>query len=119
MMSLLLGLWISFACIFVGPGYFIASLHLVFIGGLSVVIFMIATRISLAHGGYNLAFEYKSKFYQSWMILILSSLGFRVFGFIWPAVFIWLLSTGVWVLMVWTRTVKISKDSFGTMIADK
>ncbi len=61
-------LWLSAWSLLVGqwgatlwPAYRIHFLHLVFISGLGLMTLMIATRVSLAHGGHGLALEKSSK----------------------------------------------------------
>jgi uncharacterized protein involved in response to NO len=53
------------------PGYAIHGAHIYYIGGVSVMIFAVATRVSLAHGGHGLAMERRSGF----LIAILTLLG--------------------------------------------
>ena len=62
------GLWIS--CWFLVLGHVGASLflgfkmhfmHLFYVGGLSLMTILIATRVTLSHGGYNVGMEIKSK----------------------------------------------------------
>jgi len=55
--SLVAGLW-THALI---PSLHIHALHLVFVSGLSWMILVVATRVTLAHGGYGLALEYQSR----------------------------------------------------------
>jgi uncharacterized protein involved in response to NO len=55
--SLVLGLW---APAFV-PVYSMHALHLVFIGGFGLMTLMIASRVSLAHGGYGVRIELRSR----------------------------------------------------------
>jgi uncharacterized protein involved in response to NO len=49
-------LWISA----VAPRYRIDLLHLLFIGGFSLLILAVATRVTLSHGGHSLALEHRS-----------------------------------------------------------
>ncbi|MCM2282731.1 MAG: NnrS family protein [Bdellovibrionaceae bacterium] len=58
------GLWISSWCTILGlvgyaafPSYTIHFFHLTFIAGLSLMTLMIASRVVLAHGGFNLMLE--------------------------------------------------------------
>lgn len=62
------GLWIS--CWFivlghVGASFFLVSkihfMHLFYIGGLSLMTLLVATRVTLSHGGHGVAFENKSR----------------------------------------------------------
>lgn len=116
---ILSGLWISaFLSVFF-PEFLIAGLHFIFVGGVAAITFMVATRISLAHGGYNLAFEYRSKFYLSWMALIMSAMALRIFGYIFSAAIVWMFAISVWGGMIWVKTIKKGKDPFGIGIAIK
>lgn len=56
------------------PTFAIHGAHIYFIGGVSVMIFAVATRVSLAHGGHGLAMERRSKV----LIAILALLGIAV-----------------------------------------
>lgn len=60
------------------PSYAIHLNHLIFIGALSLMIFAIATRVSLAHGGYSLDPERKSKILIATAVLLILSVMARV-----------------------------------------
>lgn len=51
--TLLSGLWLPVAF----PNYWIHAIHLAFIGGIGLMTFAIATRVTLAHGGYGVRAE--------------------------------------------------------------
>lgn len=51
--TLLIGLWLPVAF----PAYWIHAIHLAFIGGIGLMTFSIATRVTLAHGGYGVRAE--------------------------------------------------------------
>lgn len=64
------GLWLS--CVFLVVGhtlanvlevYYLHFIHLFYISGLSLMTFMVASRVTLSHGGYNLEIEKSSKIY--------------------------------------------------------
>jgi uncharacterized protein involved in response to NO len=52
----ILSLWL----VAVAPRYRIDFLHVLFIGGFSLLILAVSTRVSLSHGGYSLALERRS-----------------------------------------------------------
>jgi len=61
-------IWIASWCVPLGllgaavfPDYYIHFMHLLFIGGFSLMTMMIASRVTLAHGGHDLKLEKKSK----------------------------------------------------------
>lgn len=69
-------LWISSWMLFLGvwpgvffPSYSIHAAHLFFIGSFSIMIFTIATRVTLAHGKHDMSLEKKS--WALWAMLLL------------------------------------------------
>jgi len=64
---LTLGIWIALWAIFLGTFlssfemFFVFGRHIYFIAGISLLTVMIASRVSLSHGGYSLHFESTSK----------------------------------------------------------
>jgi uncharacterized protein involved in response to NO len=52
----ILALWLSAAA----PRYRVDLLHILFIGGFTLLIFAVGTRVTLSHGGHNLGQERRS-----------------------------------------------------------
>jgi uncharacterized protein involved in response to NO len=78
-------LWTSGWCVSIGlwgyalfPSYGIHLLHITFVGGFSLMTLMIATRVTLAHGGHGYGLEGSSKVLKWAGILILSAMVTRV-----------------------------------------
>lgn len=106
------GLWLSAWCIVLGiagellfPAYQIHFLHLSLVSGLGLMTLMIATRVVLAHGGFNLALESRLK--PLWWVtgLILTAAITRVSAGFVPvhymnhlvyAAILWTAALGVW-----------------------
>ena len=60
------------------PTFAIHGAHIYFIGGISTMIFAVATRVSLAHGGHGLAMERRSKVLITILVLLGIALVTRV-----------------------------------------
>ena len=60
------------------PQHFIHGAHILFIGSLSLMIFAIASRVTLAHGGHDLGLEQRSKALLVMMILLCLALVTRL-----------------------------------------
>ncbi len=124
-------LWVSIVCMFVGlwlnVGWDLlgsplkmAGMHLIFVGGFALVTLLVATRVSLAHGGYNLVFEYQSSFFIWWATLLLVSMALRFLGMIEIAALFWVASVAAWMSVILPRTWKWKKIlPIGTGIAVK
>ena len=82
--SLVLGLWAS--ALF--PAYGIHGLHLAFIGGFGLMVFMVATRVTLAHGGYGNRLENKSKALAAAAIFIILAALTRVLAISMPSTYL-------------------------------
>lgn len=78
------------------PTYRIALLHVVFIGGFTLVTLMVATRVVLSHGGFSLEIERKSIFVAGAAILLLAAAFFRGFYFLPTAAILWLAAAAIW-----------------------
>ncbi len=78
------------------PGYKIALLHIVFIGGFTLVTLMVATRVVLSHGGFSLEIERKSVFVLGAAVLLLAAALFRGFYFLPVAATLWLAAAVFW-----------------------
>lgn len=80
--ALATGLYVSCVSIVVGtwvyallPGWEIHSAHLLFAGGFGSIAVMVASRVTLAHGGYGLEQEQKSRtLHVTWALLFLAML---------------------------------------------
>lgn len=78
------------------PTYRIALLHLIFIGGFSLVTLMVATRVVLAHGGFSLEIERRSIFVAAAAGLLLAAALVRGFYFLPAAACLWLTAVAAW-----------------------
>lgn len=109
---LLIGQW-SFALF---PGYAVHGVHLTFAGGYSLLTLLIATRVVLSHGGYDLSFELKSRWLHLIGALIAASAFARFLAPLTPtsyvhhlayASFVWSLGVGAWAILflprIWRR----------------
>lgn len=95
--SLTLGLWGQA----LQPGLFIHFAHLVFVSGLGLMTFMIASRVTLAHGGHSLEIEKRSKIYATIGICIVLAALTRVSA-PWSGSYTWHLAyaAGLWIAAV-------------------
>ena len=87
------------------PGYRVASLHLTFIGGFSIILFTVSARVILGHSGYSHLFQTRLRFLiASLALLILAMLARVSADFVLPArtghlvyaALIWLLAATIW-----------------------
>lgn len=78
------------------PQYRLALLHFIFIGGFTLITIMVATRVVLAHGGFSLELENKSRFVAAAIMLLTIAAFFRSFYFLPTAATLWLLATALW-----------------------
>jgi len=87
------------------PGYRIANLHLTFIGGFSIIVFTVSTRVILGHAGQSHLFRKRLRFLIAALALLVVALVARVAAdFVPPArnshlvyaALIWLLAAVVW-----------------------
>ncbi|MGV3531844.1 MAG: NnrS family protein, partial [Chthoniobacteraceae bacterium] len=87
------------------PGQRIAGLHLVFVGGYTVITFCIATRVVLGHSGQGGRVQQRLPFLFVTMILLLVGGTLRVWGDFLPearpsmlnaASYLWMLAAVVW-----------------------
>lgn len=68
----------GFCVMAVSPAFAVHGAHLYFIGGVSLLIFSVATRVSLAHGGHGLVMERRSWILMTVLILLVLSALTRV-----------------------------------------
>ncbi|HEY5992917.1 MAG TPA: NnrS family protein, partial [Candidatus Udaeobacter sp.] len=87
------------------PPYRVANLHLTFIGGFSIIVFTVSTRVILGHAGESYLFQKRLRFLIGALALLLVAMITRVAAdFILPArnshlayaALIWLLAAIVW-----------------------
>jgi uncharacterized protein involved in response to NO len=87
------------------PAYPVANLHLTFIGGFSIIVFTVSTRVILGHAGESYLFQKRLGFLIAALALLVVAMVTRVAAdFILPArnshlayaALIWLMSAIVW-----------------------
>ena len=86
------------------PGQRVAGLHVVFLGGFSLITFTVATRVVLGHSGNEALFETRLPSLQIATILLLAGSVLRAVGDFSPArphwlngaSYLWMLAAGVW-----------------------
>jgi uncharacterized protein involved in response to NO len=86
------------------PGQRIAGLHIVFLGGFSLITFAVATRVVLGHSGNEALFETRLPSLQIATLLLLPGAVLRAVGDFSPersqwlnaASYLWMLAAGVW-----------------------
>ncbi len=87
------------------PGYRLANLHLTFIGGFSIILFTVSTRVILGHSGYAHLFRKRLRFLIASLALLVLAMLTRVSAdFILPernshlvyAALTWLLAAAIW-----------------------
>jgi uncharacterized protein involved in response to NO len=117
------GLWISCWCLLLGHigaslflEYKIHFMHLFYIGGLSLMTLIIATRVTLSHGGHDMSMEAKSKtLYGLIVLFVLAALTRLSAGFL-PAhyqshlmyaSFVWIFALVWWGIVFLPKIIKI------------
>ena len=86
------------------PGQRIAGLHVVFLGGFSLITFTVATRVVLGHSGNEALFETRLPALQIATVLLLAGTALRAIGDFLPtrphwltgASSLWMLAAGIW-----------------------
>ncbi len=86
------------------PGQRLAGLHVVFLGGFSLITFTVATRVVLGHSGNEALFETPLPTLQIATVLLLAGAALRAFGDFSPdrphwlnaASYLWMLAAGIW-----------------------
>ncbi|HEV7868592.1 MAG TPA: NnrS family protein [Chthoniobacteraceae bacterium] len=86
------------------PGQRVAGLHIVFLGGFSLITFTVATRVVLGHSGNEALFETRLPSLQIATLLLLAGALLRVVGdfsverphWLSAASYSWMLAAGVW-----------------------
>jgi uncharacterized protein involved in response to NO len=90
------------------PDQRIAGLHVVFLGGFSLVTFTVATRVVLGHSGNEALFETRLPALQVATLLLLAGAALRAIGDFLPsrphwlnaASYLWMLAAGIWAFAV-------------------
>jgi uncharacterized protein involved in response to NO len=89
------------------PGYRLANLHLTFIGGFSIILFTVSTRVIIGHAGQSHLFRKRLRFLIGALALLIIAMVARVGAdFVPPArnshlvyaALIWLLAATVWLV---------------------
>jgi uncharacterized protein involved in response to NO len=87
------------------PGYRLANLHLTFIGGFSIILFTVSTRVIIGHAGQSHLFRKRLRFLVAALTLLVIAMIARVGAdFVPPArnshlvyaALIWLIAASVW-----------------------
>ena len=105
-------LWISAWCLIIGlwvpvvsPTHWVDGLHLSFIGGFGLMTFMVASRVTLAHGAYGVRLELRSVALTISSLLILLSAFTRILALVVPDAYLhhlayaaatWILAVLIW-----------------------
>lgn len=124
---LALWLWISAGMVVLGslaeaafPAYYVHLAHLTFIGGFSLMTLMVATRVVLAHGGFGLELELRSKTLHFVGAMVLISALTRVTAPWIPNVYwshlayaalTWVIAMSVWAFVLVPKMVFLKKRS--------
>lgn len=83
----------------------VAGLHVVFVGGFSMITFTVATRVILGHGGFGHLFRTRLPFLLAAALLLVGAVALRTAGDFLPlsrgsmlthASYLWMLAAGVW-----------------------
>ena len=100
------------------PSYRVASLHLTFIGGFSIILFTVSTRVIIGHAGQSHLFRTRLRFLVAALTLLVIAMIARVGAdFIPPArnshlvyaALIWLLAAAVWAVAL-TPKLSLSEE---------
>jgi len=100
------------------PGYRLANLHLMFIGGFSIILFTVSTRVIIGHAGQSHLFRKRLRFLVATITLLVIAMIARVSAdFILPArnshlvyaALIWLLAATVWAVAL-TPKLSLSEE---------
>lgn len=94
------------------PGYAVHGIHLTFAGGYSLLTLLIATRVVLSHGSYDLSFELKSRWLHVIGALVAASAFARFLAPLAPTSYVhhlayasfgWSLGVGAWAILFLPR----------------
>ena len=87
------------------PGYRLVNMHLAFIGGFTIILFTVSTRVILGHSGFAHLFQQRLRFLIAALVLLIIAMASRVGAdFVPPArnshlvyaALIWILAAAVW-----------------------
>jgi len=87
------------------PWQRVAGLHLIFIGGYTLITFTVATRVALGHSGHGHLFSTPLLFLRGAAVLLVAAAIFRAVGDFFPihrgllldlAGYLWMLAAAVW-----------------------
>ena len=87
------------------PAYRVANMHLAFIGGFTIILFTVSTRVILGHSGQTHLFRKRLRFLIAALVLLIVAMFARVGAdFVLPArnshlvyaALIWLIAAAVW-----------------------
>ena len=100
------------------PGQRVAGLHIVFLGGFSLITFTVATRVVLGHSGNEALFETRLPALQLATLLLLAGAALRAVGdfsaerphWLSAASYLWMLAAAVWGIAVLPK-VRIADSS--------
>jgi uncharacterized protein involved in response to NO len=99
------------------PLYRLANLHLTFIGGFTIILFTVSTRVILGHSGQRHLFERRLRFLIAALALLVLAMSTRIAADFFPpernshllyAALVWLMAAGVW---AWALLPKLSISS--------
>ncbi len=87
------------------PGFRVANMHLAFIGGFTIILFTVSTRVILGHSGQTHLFQKRLRFLIASLVLLIIAMLARVGADFFPpgrnshlvyAALIWLIAAAVW-----------------------
>jgi uncharacterized protein involved in response to NO len=87
------------------PTYRVANLHLAFIGGFTIILFTVSTRVILGHSGHAHLFQRRLRFLIAALVLLIVAMLTRVGADFFPpernshlvyAALIWLVAAAIW-----------------------
>jgi uncharacterized protein involved in response to NO len=87
------------------PGYRLANVHLAFIGGFTIILFTVSTRVILGHSGHAHLFQKRLRFLISALVLLVVAMVARVGADFFPpgrnshlvyAALLWVIAAAVW-----------------------
>jgi uncharacterized protein involved in response to NO len=96
------------------PTYRVANLHLAFIGGFTIILFTVSTRVILGHSGHAHLFQRRLRFLIATLVLLIVAMIARVGADFFPpernshlvyAALIWLAAATIW---AWALVPKLS-----------
>lgn len=102
------------------PAYAVHAVHLTFIGGLGLLTLLVATRVTLSHGGHGMALEQSSRVLVGTSVLALTAMLVRVFA-LWAgggyftvlavAAALWIGAVLLWSALFVPKMVRVGSNS--------